>query len=599
MKPYKKELSIILSYMILFAISTAAGPILLMVVIDRFANYSTDESIFGIAFIDNWLNSITVGLTRNFPNVNQIWLEATVLAFSYLVIQFMIFIISRQQRMKIAEVGLKAELTIRLELFEHLQELDMSYHDSNEVGRIMSRLTSDIRAIREMIGGQIIINIANLFTVILVLFIIIGLDPVLSIVPIIIMPIVVFIGTLSRRYTRPRRKETRRTYSIMMANIGETIAGIKVTKGLNREIHNIDFFEDLNEANKEASINADTLNAIFFPILLSMSTIAVAFIVLVGGLRVIDGAVTIGVLVAFLAYNAILFRPVVLLGQFYQQLQDALTGAERVYALLDTKTKVPWNNHLPELDNINGEVVFDKIKFEYIPNEPVYQKFSLYVPAGKTIALVGKTGAGKSTIVNILSRMYAYQEGEFRVDGTDLQTVSKPSYINQIAAVPQDFFLFSTSIRENLKLGKPHATETEMYHVLDLVGLKEYIKNLKNGLDTPLQERGGRLSVGQRQLLVFAAVLLANPRILILDEATSSIDVFSELQIQKSIQLLLKERTAFIIAHRLSTIREADSIVVIDEGNIVEQGTHDELIKHKGHYYNLVKSQIELTEVNN
>ncbi|MHA2403885.1 MAG: ABC transporter ATP-binding protein, partial [Candidatus Kariarchaeaceae archaeon] len=446
--------------------------------------------------------------------------------------------------------------------------------------------------------GQVINNIANVITVFIVLVIILAIDVVLSIVAIILIPIVISIGTFSRRYTRPRRKETRRTNSIMMANIGESIAGIKVTKGHTREMQNINYFEKLNDENKQASINADDMNAFFFPIMLSMSTLGTALIVLVGGIRVIEGAITLGALVAFLNYNAILFRPVVLLGQFYQQLQDALTGAERVYALLDTDTMVPWNPDHPEMDTIKGEVSFEDIDFEYIPDELVYENFNLFVPQGQTVALVGKTGAGKSTIINILSRMYEFQSGGLRIDGTEIHEVSHKSYMKQISSVPQDFFLFSTSIRENLKLGKPNATDEEMYEVLNQVGLYDYVVKLDQGLDTPLQERGGRLSVGQRQLLVFAAVLLANPRILILDEATSSIDVFSELQIQKAIKLLLANRTSFIIAHRLSTIRDADTIVVIDDGKIVEQGTHDQLVKLHGYYYNLVKNQIELSEFN-
>lgn len=596
LKPYKREVGVILILMIMFALTTAIAPLMLFVSIDRFAENKTG-AIFGISILDSGAEKVISSLHSWFPNIDVIWLEITVIGFLYIFLLTLTFLFQRAQILRIATLGYQAELGIRLELFQHLQELDLSYHDKNEVGRIMSRLTSDLSAIREMLGGQIVNNISNAITVIVVLGIILVIDPVLSLVPIFLIPIVIYIGVLSRKYTRPRRKETRRTNSILMANIGESIAGIKVTKGHNRESKNIDIFEELNDSNRRATEHADSMNAIFFPILLTMSTLGTAFLILFGGFRVIDGAISIGALIAFLNYNAILFRPVVLLGQFYQQLQDALTGAERIYALMETETKVPWNDDLPDLPLIKGEVVFDRISFSYLPNEYIYRDFSLYVPAGKTIALVGKTGAGKSTIINILSRLYEFQEGELRIDGHRVHDVSLRSYRRQIAAVPQDYFLFSTSIRENLKLGNPMATESEMLKALEQVGLNDFVLNLENGIDTPLQERGGRLSVGQRQLLIFATVLLADPRILILDEATSSIDVFSEIQIQNAVKVLLSDRTAFIIAHRLSTIRNADSIVVIDDGNIVEQGTHDELIKQKGHYYELIKNQIELAEI--
>ena len=594
-KPYLKELSIILILMISFSISTALGPVIIQTTIDRFS--SEESLLFGNDFIDSIFLSLSQSLQNSF-NVSLIWSEVIILGISYLLLQCLIFYLSYKRIIMVTEVGMKAELTIRLELFSHLQELDMSYHDKNEVGRIMSRLTGDVNAIREMIGGQVVNNFANFLTVITILYFILRYDPVLTLVPLSLIPIVIFIGLLSKKFARPRRKETRRTNSIMMANIGEAIAGIKVTKGANREPENVKIFRDLNHQNFNASVRADSMNAIFFPLMLAMQTLGVALIFYVGGLRVISGAITIGTLTAFLFYNSILFRPVVLLGQFYQQLQDALTGAERALALFDTKTKIPIKPESPQLPLIKGEVIFDHIYFEYEKNQPIYDKFSLYVPAGKTIALVGKTGAGKSTIINLLSRMYDFQDGELLIDNHNIKDMNLNSFRSQIAVVPQDFFLFSNSIKLNLKLGNPRATEEEMWNALDMVGLKSFVKNMSDGLDTKLQERGGRLSVGQRQLLVFAAVLLADPRILILDEATSSIDVFSELKIQKSIQLLLKNRTSFIIAHRLSTIRNADTIIVIDDGQIIEQGTHDELISQKGDYYDLVKNQIELSSIN-
>lgn len=597
--PYKRELIVILGYMLVTSLLAIVGPILLMSTIDRFSD--PNYIIFEGSFYSDWFYAATEFLGYNL-SLSILWIDVIVLSSIYLVAQLLIFFFSSKQILAIADLGLKAELSIRLELFTHLQELDLSYHDKNEIGRIMSRLTSDLSAIRQMLGGQVINNMANVITVIFVLVIIIALDPFLSIISIVFIPVAILVGTIARKYTRPKRKETRRTNSILMANIGEAIAGIKVTKGLNREQGNIVKFKELNQANYQANINADNLNAVFFPILLSLSSLGLAFLVYFGGLRVIAGLITLGVLTAFLNYNAILFRPVIRLGQFYQQLQDALTGAERVYALLDTDTKVPWNKHLPGIDHIKGDIVFDNVTFEYIPNNPIYENFNLTIPAGTTVALVGHTGAGKSTIINILSRMYKIKSGRLLIDGKDIEDYSLISYRAQIASVPQDFFLFAESVRFNLLLGKPSATDEEMWDVLDQVGLKDYIDRMPKKLGTSLQERGGRLSTGQRQLLVFATILLADPRILLLDEATAAVDIFSELQVQKTLNYVLKgdqPRTAFIIAHRLSTIRSADTIIVIDDGKIVEQGTHEELLAKKDKYYNLVKHQIEMSFVSN
>ncbi|MCG3217754.1 MAG: ABC transporter ATP-binding protein [Candidatus Heimdallarchaeota archaeon] len=593
--PYKRELLILLVYMVFFSITTSIGPLLIKLAIDRVTDAS--DTLFSNSFLDNLSDKSINAISSIFSSANKVWLELTIIALLYFSFQLITFIFSYKRTLLMAEVGLDATNDLRIEVFSHIQELDLSYHDKNEVGRIMSRVTSDVEAIRNFLGGQVVDNIANLMTVVVVLIFIFMIDPILALVPLLLIPPILVVGTVGRRYSRERRKETRRINAMMMANIAESIAGIKVTKGLNREARNIDIFQELNEESAKAEIYAQDITAFLFPILLFSSALGSVSLILFGGLRVIDGAISIGDLLAFLGYNAILFRPVQRLGNFYQQLQAALTGAERVKSLLETPTKVPWNEDNPSLPPIEGEVQFEKIFFEYEEGVPIYEDFNLLVPSGKTIAFVGLTGAGKTTIINILSRMYEFQEGNLRIDGHNLLDYSLPSFKNQIAAVPQDFFLFSKSVRENLKMGNPEATEEQMWFVLEQVGMKRFVERMENGIDTHIQERGSRLSVGQRQLVVFAAVLLADPKILILDEATSSIDVFSEIKIQKAIKLLLKGRTSFIIAHRLSTIRNADNIAVIDAGKIVETGTHEELFDKKGAYYNLVKSQIKLAEV--
>lgn len=596
-KPYKTEILITVFYMGLYSLFTVTAPLLLLRAVDTFRG-ETIETLFGWEFADKFFaEPIIAFFVATFPDTNKLWFQVGLLAFAYLFTQFMVFLTTYKQRSLIGSVGLKATNQLRYDLFVHLQELDMTYHDKNEVGRIMSRVTSDVAAVWEFIGGSVVQNVVNIITILAVLTIVFQLDPQLALVSLVMMIPVFFLGRRARHYSRPRRKEARRRNSILMASLAESIAGIKVTKGLSREDVNIEIFRAINDERRRAQLRAIDVNAIFFPSMMYFSSIAVATLFFVGGLRVISGAITLGVLIAYINYNSILFRPVVILGNFYEQLQDALTGAERVKALLETPTKVPWNLEAPPLPHIKGQVHFKDITFEYLEGQPVYENFNLKVEAGQKIAIVGHTGAGKTTIINILSRLYPIKEGELLLDDHNILHYSLPSIREQVVAIPQDFFLFSTSIRANLQLGNPLATEEEMWKALDLVGMREYVEQMENGLDTPLQERGGRLSIGQRQLIVFAAVLLADPTIIILDEATSNIDVFTEMKIQRSMKEILKGRTAFVIAHRLSTVRDADKIIVIDHGQIVEEGTHEELIEKGGHYHKLVNNQITLSQI--
>jgi len=593
-KYYKRELFLLILLMIGFTIATSIAPLVLLNAIDRFS--SSNRINFGLYYIDQLTLIISDLVLAVIPNLNVIWIDVSLASTYFLLLNIIIFWTSRRQRFILGEISLKVTMQIREELFAHLMELDMSYHDKNEVGRLMSRTTSDVQAIENFIGGQVVQNLINLFTVVVAFAFMYSINPFLSFLSIgMILPVII-LSSIAKEIVRPRRKEARRTNAILMANLAENIAGIKVTKGLSREKTNLKIFEKLNHDRRIAQIRAVNVNTTFFPSMLFLSSLSTAVIVYFGAFQVLNNTLTIGALFAFINYNKILFRPIVILGNLYEQVQDALTGAERVLALKDSKTKVPFNEDMPLLGRIEGHVEFSDVRFEYIPGTPIYKDFNLDVPKGQVIAFVGHTGAGKTTIINILSRMYEIQEGFLYVDGKDITKYNLHSYREQIAAVPQDFFLFSKSIKQNLKLGNPNCTETQMWDALEKVGLRDYVDRLPKKLDTPVQERGGRLSIGQRQLVIFAAVFIANPRILILDEATSSIDVFTEIKIQETLNTLLKGRTTFIIAHRLSTIRNADLICVVDGGKIVEKGSHNELVERRGKYYNLIKNQVELAE---
>lgn len=594
---YKPQLIKIVSLMFCYSVTTALAPILIKVVIDKFTENT--PTFFAV----EWLNSLFIQLRMGIVNflslssTSIIWVDVGLLAFFYLCLQTLSYIFSYHRSLLMSKLGLFASRDIASETFAHIQELDMGYHDRNEVGRIFSRLSTDIIAIRQFLGGQVVNNLANIVTLVIVLGFVFKLDPILGLVSMSIIPLIIIGGIIGRRKIRVLRKESRRLNAKMIAYISENIAGIKVTKQFNREDKNICLFEEMNDQVKVARTKANTVGSFLFPYMIFASTLGTALIILVGGYRIIAGLLTIGALLAFLNYNSILFRPIVILGNLYQQLQDALTGAERVKALLDTPSTTPWQSDLPALPDIQGKVDLEHIAFSYFENTPIYTDLNLHVPKGQIVAFVGKTGAGKTTIINILNQFYPIQGGKMLIDGYNVHEYSLSSYRKQVVTIPQDFFIFSGSIRYNLMLGNPYATDEEMWDVLDQVGLSATIRRSEQGLDMFLQDRGSKLSMGQRQLLVFAAALLADPKILILDEATSSIDVFNEVKIQHAIDLLLEDRTAFIIAHRMSTIRKADQIYVINESQIEEQGTHEELMEKEGHYYSLIESQIKLTSI--
>lgn len=596
MKPFKKELIVTFFLMLIFSLSIVIGPIILLNALNFI---DTDNFIvLGLPSFDIFILSLTNDFLILFiPGISDFWIKILTLSFVYFLIGLVSYAVAYKQNIIVGTIGLTATKEIRKDLFSHLQELDMSYHDKNEVGRIMSRVTSDVEAIRQFFGGAIIENLMNLLTVLAVVIVLWFIDPFLALITYTLIPLIIILSLLQKTYGRPLHKESRRTNSILMAYLGESIQGIKVTKGMNREEKSEELFAILNRNKTIADMKSSHMMIRFFSLMLFIQSLSIALIIFLGGLRYIEGHITIGTILVFLAYNIILFRPVIILGNFYEQLQNALTGSERIYSLLETKTSVPYNDDFPLLKINKGEVEFKNIYFEYAPGNPIYTNFNLKVPGGTTVALVGHTGAGKTTIVNILSRMYNYQSGEILIDGTELKDIATPSFKSQIAVVPQDFFLFSSSIRDNLLLGKPNATDEEIWNVLELVNMRKFVARLPEQLDTPVQERGARLSIGQRQLIIFAAVLLADPKIVVLDEATSSVDIFSEILIQKALGLVLKDRTSFIVAHRLSTIRDADMIVVIDNGEIIESGDHEKLYSKKGFYYELVKNQIELSEI--
>ncbi|MBE9009294.1 ABC transporter ATP-binding protein, partial [Pseudanabaenaceae cyanobacterium LEGE 13415] len=407
-----------------------------------------------------------------------------------------------------------------------------------------------------------------------------------------VVPLMILTTAIFSRWARSRFRVTRKTIGELSTKLEEDISSVREAQAFNRVQLNIDEFEDLNAANRDANIQAVAITAAFLPSIDFLNTIATAGVLAYGGYLAVTGQATVGVVTAFLIYVQQFFRPIQILSQFYTQAQSAIAGLERIFSLLDEPSQLNDAPNAIELPPIQGEVRFQNVSFGYTANQQVLKGVNLLAKPGQTIALVGPTGAGKSTIINLILRFYDVTDGAVLIDGTDVRAVTQASLRRQIGIVLQDTILFSGTVGENIAFGRPNATQAEIEEAAQVANVHELITTLPQGYSTYLGERGAMLSQGQRQLISIARAVLIQPRILILDEATSSIDTRTEALVQDAIAKLLKNRTSFVIAHRLSTVTQADQVLVIQDGRIVENGTHSELIAKQGIYANLYALQL-------
>ncbi len=482
---------------------------------------------------------------------------------------------------------------IRKTVFGHLQDLGLDFYDRMQAGRVMSRVTGDVETINMMLSSGILSILSDIVTLVGIVYVMLKMNVKLALVTFITVPILfVVVMVMQTRMVRAYHNVRRKSADVS-ANLQETISGMKITQAFSREDVNADKFNETNIENFQANLQAARLSAVFFPMIDVIGALGSALVVYYGGLRMSwgDATVTVGTLMAFLNYANRFFWPIRNLSQIYNQLLQASVSAERVFEVMDTVPNVSSKPGSLPLQNIVGHVRFDNVTFGYDPKQPVLHNISLEVNPNETIALVGPTGAGKSSTINLLSRFYDPQEGAIYVDGTDIRDVDLESLRANLGIVLQDTFIFSGTIKDNIRYGRLDATDEEIMEAARIVGADEFIQRLPDGYDTEVWERGSRLSVGQRQLLAFARAIIADPRILILDEATSSVDAYTELLIQNALKELFRGRTSVVIAHRLSTIRNADRIYFIDQGRIVEYGSHDELIARQGAYASLYQKQ--------
>ncbi|MGI6666767.1 MAG: ABC transporter ATP-binding protein [Bacillota bacterium] len=483
--------------------------------------------------------------------------------------------------------------SIRKKLFLHLQDLGLDFYDKLQAGRIMSRVVNDVESINHLLAGGSLNLLSDFVNIFGIIYIMLRLNARLAMITFITLPLLFFtIYFLQSKLTRAYHK-TRRRLADIAANLQESISGMKITQAFSREDQNADRFNDTNRQNFQAQMEAARLHAVFFPLVDIISTIGVALVYYYGGIRMSlgDAAVTIGTITVFVNYTNRLFWPIRNLVEVWNWVLQAAVSSERVFEVLDTEPNVQDKPDAIELGSVEGHVEFKDITFGYDPSLPVLHNVNIEAKPNETIALVGPTGAGKSSVINLLCRFYDVQGGAVVVDGHDVRDVTIQSLRQNLGIVLQDTVLFSGTIRENIRYGRLTATDEEVEEAAKVVGAHDFIMRQPDGYDTEVRERGSRLSVGQRQLLAFARALLADPRILILDEATSSVDAYTELLIQRALEKLFKGRTSIVIAHRLSTIRNADRIYVIDQGRVVEVGNHEELVAEGGLYKSLYEKQ--------
>jgi len=509
----------------------------------------------------------------------------TRLAVLYLALYIGNWLFSYWQTYFISWAGQNVIYTLRQKMFEHLQRMSFSFYDNIEVGRIMSRVTNDVNALNELVSSGILNVINDTFMLGGTIFIMTRMNWRLALLTFTTFPFLLLIATRFRGRMQKAYHEVRRKAATVNANLQESISGVRVTQSFVREDRNAQRFDETNQDNMQANMQAAQLNSAFGPLVEIVATIGVCIVVWYGGMLIKAEVLTIGVVYAFLRYVSRFFMPIRDLSQVYNVWQAATVSVDRIFELLDTEPNVKDSPQAIDLPPITGEVRFENVTFGYKPDLPVLHKVNLEVKPGQTVALVGPTGAGKSSTINLLSRFYDPQQGRISIDGYDLRDVTQRSLHQQLGIVLQDTFIFAGTVRDNICYGKPEATEEEVIEAAKAVNAHEFIMRLPEGYDTEVHERGARLSIGQRQLISFARALLADPRILILDEATSSVDAYTEVLIQKALERLLKDRTSFVIAHRLSTIRSADRIIAIENGRVVEQGTHEELLQRESGVY--------------
>jgi ATP-binding cassette subfamily B multidrug efflux pump len=566
LRPFRSALAFVIIFIIIYTLLGLLGPYLMGVAID---DYILVKNLPGLVRISLFMLLVYL-LGGGFQTASD-WIMAS--------------------------ISQKALRQVRRELFEHLQSLSLSYFDRNPAGELMSRLTNDIDAINQAISQNVTSLIASLLSLAGIIVAMFILNHWLALSSLLVIPIMLWFTGFVAKYTRRGFRQLQKELGHLNGVMEETISSQRVVMAFRRSDLAISNFRKHNQAVYRASLYANTYAFLLMPITNVLGNLFVIVLAGVGGWLALKDLVTVGTIATFLNYGRNFIGPLRQLANMYNTIQAALAGAERVFDVIDTTPEIQDDPRAISQDAFTGHVQFDHVNFSYIPDVPVIKEFSLEAKAGDTIALVGPTGAGKTTIINLLSRFYDINGGSICIDGKDICQLKKADLRRNLGVVLQDTFLFSNTVMENIRYGRLEATDEECVQAAKMADADLFIRQLPQGYQTILSERGSNLSQGQRQLLAIARAILANPSILILDEATSSVDTRTEIRIQRALLRLMEGRTSFVIAHRLSTIRDADKVVVIDKGEIVESGEHQQLLDQQGFYYNLYMSQFKGHEI--
>ncbi len=502
-----------------------------------------------------------------------------------------LYVASGAQQYLLSKTGQNVLADMREQLVHHLQDIHLGYHDTHIIGVTLSRVFSDVGVINDLLSQGLITIASDIFTLVGIVIVMMSMSPVLALLTFSVVPLMVLVTAIYARFAKRAYRETRAAVAEVVGDLAEDLAGMRVIQAFAQEDATQDRFDQVNSSNRDAHVRAMSLSFVFMPVVQFLGALATAIVLWFGGRAVAGNTLTLGVMIAFLAYVTNFFQPIRELSQLYTTMQTAMAGGERVLHLLDTEPGVPDREDAEEMPQVEGRVELRDVTFAYRQDEPILRNINLTIEPGQTVALVGPTGAGKTSISNLIARFYDVTEGTVLVDGMDVRDVKQRSLRRQMGIVPQDPFLFSGTIADNIRFGDPDASDEEVKKAARLANVDEFIMQTPEGYQTQIQEGGVNFSLGQRQLLCIARAVLADPRILILDEATSSVDTMTEALIQDALDRLLAGRTAIVIAHRLSTIRKADFICVIEDGQIVEQGSHEVLLAQKGLYRDLYERQ--------